>query len=89
MTTKCSKCGVILTEDNHYKGDNYCKECRKSYQRERYNQVLNALRVVPSDSVCGGGEDRPLSKFTPRQLIEELRKRGYKGTLKYEYEIKL
>lgn len=88
MITKCSKCGIILTEDNHYNGDNYCKECRKEYQRKRYNKEANALCAVRADSVCGGG-DSPLSKFTPRQLIEELRKRGYKGTLKYEFEIKL
>ena len=55
MVTKCSKCGIILTEDNHYNGDNYCKECRKEYQRERYNKEANALLVVPEDSCRGGG----------------------------------
>jgi hypothetical protein len=34
-----------------------------------------------------GGAESPLSQFKPRELIEELRKRGYSGKLKYVYEI--
>lgn len=34
-------------------------------------------------------EENPLSAFKPRELIEELRKRGYRGKLQYVYEITL
>ena len=33
--------------------------------------------------------DNPLSKFQPRELIAELRRRGYEGELKYTYVIKV
>lgn len=37
----------------------------------------------------GADNNAPLSKFQPRELIEELRKRGYTGELKYIQIIKV
>lgn len=37
----------------------------------------------------GGVGHTDLAAFTPRQLIDELRKRGYTGELKYVQTIKL
>lgn len=73
-TKTCPKCGRTLTADNFYRrGDGrtqaYCKECAKTYNKER------SMRITPDS-------ENPLSAFTPRQLMQELARRGYTGKLK-------
>lgn len=83
METKiCKKCGRELPiEDYHIDNrmvgnhKSVCKECTSAYTAE------SRLRKKEEK------ESTPLSKFTPRELIEELRKRGYKGKLQYVYEV--
>lgn len=80
----CKKCGKELSIDNFYKDRTtkdgfgfYCKACIKSY---------NASKKADT----GGGKytkvytNPELAKFKPRELIDELKARGYKGTLTYE-----
>ena len=68
----CPRCGRTLPVENFYKRSNgqiftYCKECVK---------VINsARRITPPDS------ENPLSAYTPRQLMQELKRRGYTGKL--------
>lgn len=57
----------------------WCKECMKEHSKEHYSR-LKAERPIP---IGEGG----LSKFTPRQLMEELKRRGYTGTIRYVHEI--
>lgn len=72
QTKTCPKCGRTLPIENFYKNKDgkpysYCKECVK---------VLNAARkITPPDS------ENPLSAYTPRQLMQELKRRGYTGKL--------
>ena len=72
QTKTCPRCGRTLPIENFYKRSNgqiftYCKECVK---------VINsARRITPPDS------ENPLSAFTPRQLMCELKRRGYTGKL--------
>lgn len=72
QTKTCPKCGRTLPIENFYKRSNgqiytYCKECVK---------VINsARRITPPDS------ENPLSAYTPRQLMQELKRRGYTGKL--------
>lgn len=71
-TKTCPKCGRTLTADNFYRrGDGslytYCKECVKVNNRK--------YRNTPPDS------ENPLSEYTPRQLMQELKRRGYMGKL--------
>lgn len=85
METKvCKCCGRELPIEmfnKHKKNSDglqtYCKECQRQKNTENYNRKVKT------------SENSELSKFTPRELINELRKRGYKGTLIYEQQIKL
>lgn len=90
METKiCKKCGKELPVDKFYKNKSqkdgigyYCKDCVNAYKSSK---KANA----------GGGKltklftNPDLAKFKPRELIEELKARGYKGTLTYEQVITL
>ena len=84
METKiCRKCGKELSIDNFYKDRSaedglrcYCKACIKAY---------NASKKTDTERFT----NPDLAKFKPRELIEELKARGYKGPLPYEQVITL
>lgn len=87
METKlCVKCGRTLPVsdfDSHTSNkdglQSYCKECVREYNRERYRSSKSKLIKVYSNA--------ELAKFTPRQLIDELKARGYTGELKFTQTI--
>ena len=92
METKiCKKCGKELPVDKFYKNKSqkdgfgyYCKDCVNAYKSSK-----------KANAKGGGGKltkvfaNPGLAKFKPRELIEELKARGYKGTLTYEQVITL
>lgn len=56
-----------------------CKECTNKQAKEnRIKRIAANLTVKDAPSV---EKNSALSAFTPRQLILELRARGYRGTL--------
>lgn len=57
-----------------------CKECTNAAKRE-YIHSRKKKHLVYSNP--------ELAKFTPRQLIEELRARGYHGELKITQSVKV
>ena len=73
----CPCCHRELPKDEFSGG--YCKECKRKKQKE-YNERKRMTRKVGNPK---------LAEFTPRELIEELRFRGYRGELTYEQKIKL
>ena len=91
----CTKCHRELPEESFSKCSSrpdglqpYCKECTLEYNRQ-----LAKLRKEAATAV-GGNLKRiyvnpDLARFTPRQLMEELRARGYTGELKYVQTIKI
>lgn len=81
-TKKCACCGQELPTTEFYASQrnkdglqSYCKKC-----------AIEANKKYSNKSI-GGSE--LLKDFTPRQLIEELKARGYKGKLYYTNEIVL
>ena len=97
-TKVCKKCGRELPIENFYvnkslKGghDNTCKECKNEYAKEwqkNNREKKKALKIenerVEFEKKYKSYTDKELAKFTPRQLILELKARGYVGTLLYE-----
>lgn len=81
METKvCKSCGRELPLSEFHKKtssrdghQSYCKECFAKLARER----LNSLRAAAAEKEVG------LSAYTPRQLMNELARRGYMGKLEF------
>lgn len=87
-TTKiCCKCRRELPVSEFYKAKNskdgyqgVCKECAREYHRKK-------AKVERPASTDGGGGG--LEKYTPRELLEELRRRGYKWSSLWLEKVKV
>lgn len=83
---ECKRCHRILDESEFYISRKakdglqpYCKQCQNECYKERmgrgkYRKVFTNPELAP---------------FTPRQLMDELKARGYSGTLKYVQTIEI
>ena len=99
----CLKCNRELPESSFSKGKNkfgkhsYCKECDKKLSREKYQKKL--LEQSNTTIIQKQKEEKKvlhkiyknpeLARFTNRQLLEEIKERGYTGKLYYTNEIVL
>ena len=83
MTKLCIKCGRELPLDNFRKvfksPDGHAHHCKACAQKDRASKPKNPM----------GGGNPELAPFKSRELIEELRARGYKGILEYTNKITL
>lgn len=93
-TKKCACCGKELPVENFGKCANnqdglysYCKECTRAKARETYARSRHQAKEVVTSAVRSINVE--LQRFTPRELIAELRSRGYVGELKYTQVIKV
>jgi len=97
-TKKCRKCGreLPVSEFNKSVRENdglqyYCRECqsemvRVSYQKRQLKKQLE--KQSANDKVLHKVYSNPdLASFQPRELIAELRARGYSGELSYTQKI--
>ena len=79
----CKVCGQLLSIDNfkhHARSkDGYKNICNSCFNKNRTKQFnnKNILGITDPSHIS------ELSKFTPQELIDELKRRGYNGTLKY------
>ena len=101
-TKVCSKCGRELPlSEFHKKSDSkaglqsYCKECGKKWVIEyaQKSREQKKVRKIDDERIEFEGKYKiytckELSPFTPRQLMLELKARGYTGNLLYK-EIKV
>lgn len=85
---KCSKCGRELPVSEFWRNastedglQTYCKECGNIYAKNRKKTPGDNLKKIYSNS--------ELARFSPRELITELKARGYTGELKYTQTISL
>ena len=81
-TKVCSRCGRALpiTEfpKNAYTRDGHlgiCKECQRERMKDYRRNIAEKARLY---DLRGGLKD-----YTPRELMLELKRRGYEGTLSY------
>lgn len=88
-TKKCKKCGRELPLDafgnssrNHDGLQDYCKDCVNQQQRDNYARRKAKEQDITTETPMGGGIDA-LRIFTPRQLLKELKSRGYVWTGMY------
>lgn len=91
---QCYHCGVEKPITEFYDSKrsldgklSWCKECMKEYNRNRNNRIkmenTTMNQTQPQKTDIRGGQNNDLSRFTPRELMQELAKRGYRGTLEY------
>lgn len=85
----CTRCGKELPVEQFNRRSSsadglqtWCKSCQRESQR-----TSRSNRQLPPP--VKGDPSSPLAEFTPRQLIEELHNRGYRGELQYLYTIKV
>ena len=90
VTKVCKKCGRELPASEFNKCTSspdglqwICRDCQHEYSRKLYEKKQEAKRFSFDK------EESPLANFKPRELIAELRARGYKGTLTYTHKIEL
>lgn len=80
---KCTACGSILpiSEFSHHPktADGLCNVCMS----------CRSAKISKGKKKQQPGTNPKLAQFKPRELMDELRARGYKGTLTYVQEIKL
>lgn len=83
---KCSKCGIEFENDMFYVNnknadglDNYCKECRKATNKlNAQKRMKKEKESSDSNTLLKVYSNHELAKFTPRQLMQELKARGFK-----------
>lgn len=94
---KCAHCGELKPVSEFYKNkaqkDGLQSSCKKCFSEmhKKYKAKKRAEKAVFSTppTLQNAQNANPLSGFTPRELIAELRRRGYRGELRFENVIKL
>ena len=94
METKiCKKCGQELPLENFSKNakmkdglQNHCRACASEYSRniwKRKKAQKKENERIEFEKKYKVYTNRDLAKFTPRELMLELKARGYEGELLY------
>ena len=91
METKiCKKCGRELLEENFMFNPRWehrasvCKECAAEAKRTNKAKRYAAELAQQKEQLHAARQLR-INDFTPKELMENLASRGYKGTLTYTH----
>lgn len=98
-TKKCTRCGNELPLESFNKSAKskdglqyYCKTCQSQANKEsiaRMKELVKDRIIVDGRTLVKKQEDSPLASFTPRQLMEELKRRGFKWDYMLEPQRKI
>lgn len=97
-TKVCRKCGRELPTESFFKNhtckggvDTICRDCKNEYQREwaRKNKEKKKAQKIENERIEFEKKykiytNKDLAKFTPSELMLELKARGYVGSLLYK-----
>lgn len=93
-TKKCIKCGLTKPRSEFHKKKSapdglqvYCKKCLNEYEFKRRQKIKVAFSQNKDESIFKDKAVNLLSDFTPRELMRELSRRGYKGELTFVQKI--
>lgn len=92
-TRKCTRCGRELTFDKYRMtrwGDytSVCNDCTAQLRREKAQEKKARIEAEERKQEMEASAKR-LKDFTPRELMQELADRGYKGKLTYTKTIEI
>ena len=83
-TKVCSCCNTKKTlsefNKNGFGYKSVCRECENKHRAEK-REERNRIKQQAVDAL--NAHNMRLSDFTPRELMEELKRRGYEGKLRY------
>lgn len=85
-TKKCSRCGRELPLDAFHHKQAYCKACKAEYYRMRIARLKQEKEGGGLHKIYSSAE---LAKFTPRQLMQELKARGFRWDYMLEPQRKI
>lgn len=102
-TKVCTKCGRELPRDMFHAKSNskdglqaYCKECTREASLQSYEKRKTLLKFKREEVVRDEGRDLiqvysnpELAKFTPRELMVELKARGFRWEYMLEPQRKI
>lgn len=95
VTKVCSKCGRELPISNFSKNKkskdghhSYCKDCHKEYNRE-YNREKPRKAIENTHKMLPVYSNPELAKFHPRELMAELKARGFRWEYMLEPQRKI
>lgn len=88
METKiCKCCGKELPQEEFSKNAvGYTSVCKQCNSENRRKAALNRKPIQPIQKLeesLANAKAMRLAEFTPRELMKELKKRGYEGKLRY------